>query len=89
MNFDHTVGQRAVLSTLEKATTKMDEFGELLHYHLAAVPDLAMLVLIGTGVAGLGMLWRRYVHRRGTRHEGAPRGRKPSAVRNGSSPNDA
>jgi PEP-CTERM motif len=67
----------------------MDGFGNLLRYHLAGVPDPAMLVLIGTGVAGLGLLWRRYVHRRAARPEGAPRNPKSSAVRNGSSPNDA
>jgi hypothetical protein len=65
---------------------KIDWLDDLLRYNLAAVPDPGTLVLIGTGVAGLGALWRRYVRRRGTRHETEPSDGNSSTVPDRPSP---
>jgi hypothetical protein len=67
----------------------MDGLDDLVRYHLAAVPDPGTLVLIGTGVAGLGVLWRRLVRWRGTRQETEPPDGKSSGAPKGSSPDDA
>jgi hypothetical protein len=67
----------------------MNALADLLRYNLATVPYPAMLVFIGTGVAGLGLLWRRYAQRRGTRRQIEPHGRKPSSTPNESAPDNA
>jgi PEP-CTERM motif len=59
---------------------------ELVRYSLAAVPDPGTLVLIGTGAAGLGALWRRYVRWRGTRQDPASRDGNSATPPTASSP---
>jgi PEP-CTERM motif len=58
----------------------MQGLEELVRYNLATVPDPGTLVLIGSGVAGLGALWRRFVRRRAVSQDADSRDTTPTSV---------